>query len=162
MKKILSIILILTCLFSLSSCAVVPAYDSDELEKILESNGYDHTINWQVDHEGVVGYVYGFKEKTGDEIYYIYCEGFSSANSIFRYLKSKRNAEISELKMEIEEIEFVLNSDDVSATDKGKCYAEYVILKEQLEEVQGYNCGRGYNVVWYGTKQALIDIRLGE
>lgn len=164
MKKILSILLVFAFLFSLSSCVLVPSYSGNELLKILESRGYEYTVelDLETDHQGVIGYVYGFKEETGDEIYYIYCEGFSSANAIFRYLKSKRNAEISELKMKIEKVQFMLDSDDVSAADKGKYYEEYVILKEQLEEVQGYNCGRGYNVVWYGTKQALIDIRLGE
>lgn len=162
MKKILSIILVLICLVNLSSCFLIPAYDNNELVKILNANGYEYSTNWESDHNGVIGYIHGSKEETDDEIYYIYCEGFSSANTIYNYLKSKQNADVSELKMEIESIELVLDSDDVSPADKGRYYEEYVILKDQLEDVQRFGCGRGLNIVWYGTKQAILDIRLGE
>ena len=40
-KKILSMILVLACLFSLSSCSLISAYDSEELIGILEKKGYE-------------------------------------------------------------------------------------------------------------------------
>ena len=64
--------------------------------------------------------------------------------------------------MNIERIEKILNSENVTPAEKGDYYEEYVIYKEELQEVQRYDCGKGFNVVWYGTKQAILDIRKGK
>ena len=64
--------------------------------------------------------------------------------------------------MKIEEVEYMLyKAEGVTAAEKGDYYEEFVKLDEELKEVEKYGCGRGFNVVWYGTKQAIMDLRLG-
>ena len=110
--------------------------------------------------EGIVGYIYGHNEETDDEIYYIYCENFFSARSVYNYVDSKQKARKAEIKMEIEKVEYALyKSEGISAAEKGDYYEKYVELTEELAEVEAYSCGYSGNVVWYGTKQAVSDIK---
>ena len=163
MRKIVALFMLLVCVFSVSSCAVVPAYDSGELIEILENAGYkvEKDVTEEV-QEGIVGYVYATNEETEDELYYIYCKNIKSARSIYNYVNSKQKAKIAELKMEIEKIEYALyKSEGVSAAEKGDYYEQYVLNSEELEKVQKLTCGHGLNVVWYGTKSAVMTIRKG-
>ena len=163
MRKIVALFMLLVCVFSVSSCAVVPAYDSNELIDILESNGYkvEKDVTEKV-QEGIAGYIYATNEESGDELYYIYCDNIRSAKSIYDYVNSKQKAKIAELKMEIEKIEYALyKAEDVSAAEKGDYYEQYVLKTEELEKVQNFTCGHGLNVVWYGTKSAVMTIRKG-
>ena len=160
-KKIVALILILTCVFSIASCNRIPAHDSDSLEEILTSCGYAFVYEHSDAREGMTGYYYAEKAETGDYLYYIYCKNIESANSIYEYEKSKNKAKIAELELEIDKVENVLyKSEGVSAEEKGKYYQKYVELSEALEVVKNYKCGRYMNVVWHGTKQAISDIKL--
>lgn len=161
-KRIVTFILSLICVFSISSCAVIPAYDSTDLVEILVDEGYEvENIDEKV-YEGITGYIHGANESTGDEIYYIYCENIRSAKSVYDYVNSQQKARIAELKMEIEKIDYALNkSEGISAAEKGDYYEQYVIKTEELEEVQSFTCGHALNVVWYGTKSAVMTIRKG-
>ncbi|MBQ7390004.1 MAG: hypothetical protein IJW02_02710 [Clostridia bacterium] len=162
MKRIIAIILLLTVVLSITSCIFVPAYHANTLIDILEDNNYVITDVNDTEYDGVVGYIYGERAETEDEVYYIYCEDFASAHSIYDYINSQMKADIAELKMEIERIEYLLyKAEGVSAEEKGKSYEKYVELKEELEEIERYGCGRGFNVVWYGTDKAIMDLRLG-
>ena len=162
MKKLICIALIVACLLSLSSCIFVPAYHYEDLEVILEEKEYEISDLDENLREGVVRAIHAVNYDTGDEIYYIYCEKFGSAKSIYDYINSKQKAEIAEIKMKIEEVEYMLyKAEGVSAAEKGDYYEEYVKLDEELKAVEKYGCGRGFNVVWYGTKQAIMDLRLG-
>lgn len=162
MKKLISIVLLLACILSLSSCILVPAYHYNDLEAILKEKEYALSNIDNNSHEGVNRIVHGVNYDTNDEIYYIYCEKFGSAKSIYDYIDSKQKAEIAELKMKIEEVEYMLyKAEGVTAAEKGDYYEEFVKLDEELKEVEKYGCGRGFNVVWYGTKQAIMDLRLG-
>ena len=154
--------MLLVCIFSISSCAVVPAYHALDLIAILEAREYEITdVNHEV-QEGITGYIYGSREDSNDEIYYIYCKNLRSAKSVYDYVNSRHKARIAELKMEIDKIEYVLHkSEGVSAAEKGDYYERLVINSEELEKIQSYSCGHGFNVVWYGTKQAIMDLRLG-
>ena len=160
MKKIISLILALVCLMSLSSCAIVPVYDSVDLIKILENNGYEIEDVNEPDHKGVVGYIYA--HKADDELYYIYCKDFATTKAIYKYIKGNIDIKTSDLKTQIKEVELKLEYSGASASDKGKYYEEYILLTEELAEVQNYGCGHGLNVVWFGTKQAINDIRFAK
>ena len=170
MKKIVSLILLFVCLFSLSSCAIIPAYDGVDLERILINNGYEiedvndteHTgvAGYITEHTGVAGYIYA---SNGDEeLYYIYCKDFATTKAIYKYIKGNIDIKTSDLKTQIKEVELKLEYSGASASDKGKYYEEYILLTEELAEVQNYGCGHGLNVVWFGTKQAIKDIRFGK
>lgn len=162
MKKIIALILLLSCAFSMASCSLVPVHDSEDLVLILEECGYKVTDVDEEVQEGIVGYIYGYNSETKDEIYYIYCENIMSAKRIYDYASSKQKAKIAELKMEIEKIEYALyKSEGISAAEKGDYYEKYVEKTEELEEVENYSYGHGFNVVWYGTKQAVADIKKG-
>ena len=162
MKKIIAMLLLVACAFSTVSCAIVPAYNSDELLAILEDKGYSVTDVDVETNEGVVGYIYAVKAETGDEIYYIYCEDFASSRSLYNYIDSLQRAKIAEIKMEIEKIEYALyKAEGVTAAEKGDYYERYVMKTEELAEVERYVCARAVNVVWYGTKQAVADIKNG-
>ncbi len=160
--KIIALLLILVSAFSIMSCAIVPMYDSVDLIVMLKAAGYELTdVNEEV-QEGIVGYVYGVREETDDEIFYIYCENSKSAKSIYNYINSRQKAKVAELKMQIEKVEYALyKSEGISAAEKGDYYERFVELSEDLEEVENYSCGHGFNVVWYGTQQAVLDIRMG-
>ena len=160
MKRIIALILMLSCVLTVASCAVVPLYDSSDLVVILKENGYTVKETFKNVREGVVGYVYAHRIRTGDELYYIYCEDFASANSIYDYVNSKQKTHIAEIKMEIDQIEYALyKTEGLSAEEKGRYYQRLIEKQEELEEVKNYTCGRGLNVVWYGTKQAVLDIK---
>ena len=164
MKKIVALVLILASVLAISSChkKILPAYNSDKLITILEAHGYEimEDVEEEQVKEGVTGYIYAVNLETGDEIYYIYCENVSSTNSLYDYIDSKQKAKISELKMEIDKIEYALyKAEDVSAAEKGDYYEQFILKSEALEEAKKYGCGRGLNVVWYGTKQAIKDIK---
>ncbi len=162
MKKIVALIMLLICVFSVSSCAVVPAYNSPDLKGILEENGYEFKDEDFENEDGVTGCIYAVKESTGDELYYIYFDNFRSAKTMYNYINNKKKAEIAELKMEIERLEYSLyKAEGVTAAEKGDYYEQYIIKTEELESVQNYTVGRGFNVVWYGTNQAILDIRKG-
>ena len=161
-KRIIALILLVSTLFTLTSCAFVPVYNSPELVVVLEKYGYDITDVDEEVQEGIVGYLYGSKKSTGDEIYYIYCEDISSARSVYNYIKTTQKAKIAAIKMEIDKVEYALyKSEGVSASEKGDYYERYVELTEELESIESYTCGHGLNLVWYGTKQAVADIRKG-
>lgn len=161
-NKIVALILFVSCLFSLTSCSLYPIYNSSELINILKKNDYEiEDVDEEV-QEGIIGYIYGSKESTGDEIYYIYCEDISSARSIYNYMKSTHKAKIADIKMQIDKVEFALyKSDGISAAEKGDYYERYIELTEELEEIEKYTYGHGLNLVWYGTKQAVADIKNG-
>ena len=160
-KKITALILLFVCIFSISSCKkIVPAYNAEELETVLENQGYEIVKDVEeVVKEGVTGYLYAVNQETDDEIYYIYCEDASSARSLYNYIKSKQEAKIAELKMEIDRINFALDAEEVSAAEKGDYYERLILRSEELEEVENYGIGRGVNIVWFGTKQAIKDIK---
>lgn len=162
-KKLLALVVLLTCVFSITSCAVFPAYHGDDLTAILEDLGYEVEEVTGITEEGISGCIYAKNPETGDELYYIYCEDFSSARSIRRYVNSQKKAKIAEIKMKMKKIEYKLYKDEnVTAAEKGVYYEKYVLLKEELKEVRNYGCGRAVNVVWYGTNQAILDLRLGK
>ena len=159
-KQFVACLLLIACALSLTSCFLIPMYDSPELIEILESKGYEITDVDEEVQEGIVGYIYGHNEETDDEIYYIYCENFFSARSVYNYVDSKQKARKAEIKMEIEKVEYALyKSEGISAAEKGDYYEKYVELTEELAEVEAYSCGYSGNVVWYGTKQAVSDIK---
>ena len=161
-RKISAFILLLACVFSVTSCAILPVYDGDDLIAILKDNGYEIDEIYENVQEGITGYIHGFNAETGDEIYYIYCENIRSGKSVYDYVNSKQKARIAELKMEIEKIEYALyKAEDVSAAEKGDYYEQYILKTEELEDVQNFTCGHAMNVVWYGTKSAVKIIRKG-
>ena len=162
MKKLISIVLIMTCFLFSTSCSLVPAYDYDDVEDILEEKRYEISDIDDGSYEGMNGFIHGVKENTEDEIYYAYFKDISSAKAFYNYVNNKQKAKISELKMEIEKIDYLLHkAEGVTAAEKGKHYEKYVELSEVLDEIERYTCGRALNVVWYGTKQAIMDLRLG-
>ena len=152
--------MIFACIFSLSSCAIVPVYDSIELAPMLEEAGYKVDIVMEEVQEGISGYVHAENRSTGDELYYIYCDNMTAARSVYVYIKSKNQARAAELQLEIDKIEHALyKSEGISAKEKGEYYEKLVERTEELEEVQNYKYGHALNIVWYGTKQAVSDIK---
>lgn len=164
MKKLLVLLLIFSLTMSLVSCAIFPVYDAIKLISILKSHGYEilENIDSEV-QDGMTGYIHAYNSDTKDEIYYMYFKNFNSANSMYNYINNKQKSKISELKMKINKLENLLyKSEGISAAEKGDYYEQYILNKEALEEAENYECGHGVNVVWYGTKKAVRDIRKGE
>ena len=159
MKKIISLILILACLFSLSACAVVPAYNYGDLVRILEKKGYETSYKGYGDYAGIDGYLYAYNSKTGDELFYIYCNSLSMASTIYKYIKSDRDIEISYLKMEFMQGVYEILFSNTTASEKGDRFEDVVHAVWDYVEVKEYTCGHALNVVWIGTRQAVRDIR---
>ena len=162
MKKIIALILILTCLFSLSSCAVVPAYNYVDLVIILEKQGYETSYEGHSEYEGIDGYLYAYNSETGDELYYVYCNSFSMSNTIYEYIKSSREMDISSLKMEFIQNVYAILFGYTTAAEKGDDFENIVHIVWNYVEIQEYGYGHVANVVWFGTKQAIKDIRFAK
>lgn len=160
MKKIISLLLLFACALGMASCSLVSAYDSSELISVLENKGYEITDVDQTLQEGIVGHIYASKADTGDELYYVYCSDVDTATSLYEYVKAAHKVRMAELNLEIEKIEYALNkAEGLSVAEKGDYYEKYVVKTEELELVSSYTYGRAVNIVWYGTKDAIKDIR---
>ena len=135
-------------------------YDGNELYARLIECGYEVEEIESTAQEGMLGYYYAERRDTGDSIYYMYFEDTKAAKAMYDYVKSSYKAEVAELELEIEKVEYALyKSEDVSAAKKGKYYEKYVELTEELEELKNITHGQSFNIVWYGTKQAVDDIK---
>lgn len=159
MKKVLSLLLLLVCIFNLASCAVFPLYEPVDLKVVLIRHKYNIKHIVLDKQEGIIGYVHGTKKSSGDEIYYIYCENITAAKAVYGYVKTKHEAKVSALKLEIEKIEYALYATDGNtASQQGRYYEQYIEKREELKKIENYDYGHVMNVVCYGTKQAYKDI----
>lgn len=168
-KKILSILLILVCILSLASCdkeslrkssKMLFVYDGEDLAPRLRQCGYEVEVIESTAQEGLVGYIYAERPDTEDVLYYMYFVDVNSAKSMHEYIKNLYKAKISEKEFEIDKIEYVLyKSEGVSAEEKGKYYQRFIELSEELEEIKSITYGQSINIVWYGTKQAVNDMK---
>ena len=162
MKKIIALILLLACALSMASCAAIQVYDSIDLLVVLQNYGYETKDVEETLEEGIAGYIYGYNSETEDEIYYIYCDTLEMAKKVYDYISTAKAAEKAELEFEIAKIEYALySSENVNAEEKGQYYENYVKRGEELKKLEDYKCGYKLNVVWYGTKQAIADIKKG-
>ena len=159
MKKVVSLLLLLVCIFNLASCAVFPLYEPVDLKVVLILHKYDiKHINLDKE-KGIIGYVHGTKKSSGDEIYYIYCENVTAAKAVYEYVKTQHKAKVSGLKLEIEKLEYALyKTEGNTASQQGRYYEQYVEKQEELAKIENYHYGHVVNVVCYGTKQAYKDI----
>ena len=156
-KRIVAFLLLLVFVFTFSACSLhIINSDYPIVKDELESNGY--TVK---DYDGVYGsnnVEYMHATNCGDEIYVIYCSSRRVARSIYHYAKKMQKAMIAELEMEIKTLEYAIYKDDSAGSfTKGEYYKEYLEKKEALAKCKEYDFGRLANVVWYGTKQAIID-----
>ena len=159
-KRILALVMILVSLFSLASCALFPVYNSLDLESMLQGYGYIvDTVDGNL-NEGITGYVHAYKTDSDDYLYYIYCENLSTANKIYKYFKTQNEAEVAALKMKLERASYALNdATDIDGSKKLNYFEIYLDAQYELEKAENFKCGYFANVVWYGTKQAVADIK---
>lgn len=47
----------------------------------------------------------------------------------------------------------------MASVEQDRYYQKLVEKRQELQEVKNYTCGRGPNVVLYGRKLALLDIK---
>jgi len=157
-KRIAAFLLIFVLVFNFSACSLHVIYsDYPVVRGKLASSGYEIK-----EYDGTYGrktveYMHG-THGDSDEIYVIYCSSRRVARSIYRYAKRMHKARLAELEMEIKILEYALYKDNsAGSSTKGEYYKEYLEKKEALAKCKEYDFGRVANVVWYGTKQAIID-----
>lgn len=158
-KKIICLFLLVCCVFNLSSCSFYIVHDDyGVVKKELKNCGYVVEDKEAPYGEGLISYLYASHE-SGDEIYVIYCFSRRVARSVHKYAMKMQAAKKSELQMEIKALEYSLYmAEDVNSQMKGEYYEEYLNKKEELKKHKEYGCGRYMNLVWYGTKQSVVDI----
>ncbi len=137
-----------------------PEYSQREVVDTLTRRGYVVDEVAENEYKGVMGYLHATDSDADNEVYIIYCANPKIARTIYVYIKRMHKADIAKLKMNMERIDYAINrAEDLESEAKGKYYAQYVEMEEELESYKKYRYGHYSNVVWYGTKQAIEDTK---
>ena len=159
MKRIIAFVMVLACIFALTSCmGSAIKYDHQVAKSKLEKCGY--TIkDYEPDYEtGVVGYIHA-ENSDGEEIYLMYFSNVTIARSAYKYVKKMHAANMAELQLEMKMLDYSINENgDIDTDAKGEYYKDYLEIEEELDVYKQYKCGIYSNLVWYGTKKAIEDI----
>ena len=159
MKRIIAFVMVLACIFALTSCmGSAIKYDHQVAKSKLEKCGY--TIkDYEPDYEtGVVGYIHA-ENSDGEEIYLMYFSNVTIARSAYKYVKKMHAANMAELQLEMKMLDYSINENgDIDTDAKGEYYKDYLEVEKELDIYKQYECGIYSNLVWYGTKKAIEDI----
>ena len=159
MKRIIAFVMVLACIFALTSCmGSAIKYDHQVAKSKLEKCGY--TIkDYEPDYEtGVVGYIHA-ENSDGEEIYLMYFSNVTIARSAYKYVKKMHAANMAELQLEMKMLDYSINENgDIDTDAKGEYYKDYLEVEKELDMYKQYECGIYSNLVWYGTKKAIEDI----
>ena len=76
----------------------------------------------------------------------------------YKHLELQMNAQIEDLKMRIELLEFYIDEYDYIPSDQSSEYHEEIQdLKHELKQTETILFGRDGNVVWCGTERAIEE-----
>ena len=168
MKKILTGLLALVMLMSsvivLSSCAKKPELDLEDAKKALEEAEY--SVNYVEDsgEPGVVAYLSARKQIESDDewdyytVYIVECEKSSTASLLYKNMKMEYDQQIESLKMEIKVNKHMLKTyeKDMKSDEIKELEDDIKDLEKELEEYKkDYVIGKSGKYVWYGDAKAI-------
>ena len=161
-KNILTMLLILSMVFGIASCAEKPELDIDTAKKNLKGEDYEVEVEDDEDYLdiGVVEELEAYSDDGDDFIYIVKYESAKYAKINYKILKQRYDSEIEALELQIKQIEYALKEydEDLDSDEIDEYEDEIKELKDQLEETQEEGAiGISGSVVWIGTSKAIED-----
>ena len=162
MKRLLTILLALLMLvssvFVLSSCAQKPKLNLEKAEEALKDNDYYVSYDDDSSSTGVAEALYAYKDD--HKLVIMKFEKSSTAKIAYEQLKMEYEHEIESMEMEIKAAKHTLKTyeDDMKSDEIKALEDEIKDLEKELEETkEDYVFGRSGKYVWYGDAKAIED-----
>ena len=158
MKKFLALLLVLVMTFALASCSLFskPELDLDDAQDNLEDE--DYSVYYEDDEDNLqAGMVEMFSAYDDDDnsLYVVVFDSAKLAKIYYKAAKLELDAEIKATKIEIQEIEYLLENYKKDLDDPSSYKDQLKDLEDELEELEEMVIGRSGKTVWYGTKDAI-------
>ena len=162
MKKflagLLAMLMLVSSVFVLSSCAAKPKLNLEKAEKALKDNDYSVSYTDDVDEAGIEERLYAYKND--ERLVVIKFEKASTAKLYYKQLKMELDYKIKSIELEIEANEHMLSKyeKDLKSDEIKELEDDIKDLKKELEEYKDeYVIGRSGAYVWTGTEKAIKD-----
>lgn len=162
-KNLFVIILLLSLGFILTSCGGQGPKANLDLEKAAENlEDEDYFVTFEDDEDELgAGVVQMLNARNDDDFLYVTeYEDSKSAQIAFDIRKQNYNAQVEQLKLEIQVYEHQLKKyeDDLDSDDIDDLEDEIKEITKKLEELEEDYCfGISGKFVWYGTIDAIED-----
>ena len=158
MKKFLALLLVLVMTFALASCSLFskPELDLDDAQDNLEDE--DYTVYYVDDEDELeAGMVEGLSAYDEDDnfLYVVVFDSTKLAKIYYKEAKLELDAEIKAIKLEIQEIEYLLENYKKDLDDPSDYKDQLKDLEDELEELEEVVLGRSGKTVWRATKDAI-------
>ncbi|MBQ9773707.1 MAG: hypothetical protein IJW30_06440 [Clostridia bacterium] len=169
MKRILTLMLALmlslTCVLTLASCALFQKKPEMDLEVAAENlEDADYYVSYEDDEDnlevGVEATLYAYDEDGENYLRMVTYIETSSAKIAYDALKKEYDAEIDMIKLEIKRIEDILENyeDDLEDEEVDEYEDELKECEKELEEMEEeHKMGRSGKTVWMATVDAIED-----
>ena len=168
MKKLLTgllaLLMLVSSVFVLSSCAKKPELDLEDAKEALEDAEYVVNYVEESDKNGVESYLSASKKVDGDDLWDTYdikitkYEKASTAKLEYQIQKKQYEMTLEYYKLEIKKAKHYLSKyeKDLSSSEIDSYEGEIKELEKALEEYkEDYVIGRSGKYVWYGDLKAL-------
>ena len=154
MKKLLALILIIGCVFAMTSCYLLGPRPEKDLKKAKENlEAADYNVSYTTEAgDDIVARLSAQSEDGEDTIIIIEFANKKAANLYYRERKLEIEHEIDDLKLQIDKLKYEMkNSDNDGENLIGEIALEK--LQEELSKLRKeIVLGKSGKVVWYGTK----------
>ncbi len=162
MKRILTlalaVLMLVSSLVVLSSCAARPKLNLEKAEEALKDNDYFVSYSDDIDEPSIEEYLTAYKED--DQLTVIKFAKSSTAKLAYQEKKLEMDYKIDSLELEIKSVKHILAKYEKDLkSDEIKGYEDDLKdLEKELEEYkEEYVIGRSGKYVWYGTVDAIKD-----
>ena len=162
MKKflagLLALLMLVSSVFVLSSCAKKPQLNLEKAKDALEDNDYRVSYSDDVEDPAYEERLYASKDD--HYIVIVKFEKSSTAKLYYQQSKMELDQQIEALEMEIKLAKHLLKTyeDDMKSDEIKELEDEIKDLEKELEEYQEeYVIGRSGKYVWYGDAKAIED-----
>lgn len=143
-------------IISTVSCSPTPELSFNKANQQLKDLDYNVTITRD---DLDFGKTTEFRAKNGDDFLYMteYIDE-KTAKINYKHLELQMNAQIEDLKMRIELLEFYIDEYDYIPSDQSSEYHEEIQdLKYELKQNETVLFGIDGNIVWCGTERAIEE-----
>ena len=159
LKKLLVIVLALTCIMGLVACAPAPKKDLEKAKDALEDEKYSVSYSDEDDSgDGIEERLYATDGKD-NYLYILKFEKTSTAKLYYKSLVNENDNELALNKAYLKYYEHILKNFEDDMDDKQVDSYEDNIeeYEEEIEDAKELVIGRSGKIVWIGTKQAIKD-----
>ena len=158
MKKFLALLLVLVMTFALASCSLFskPELDLDDAQDNLEDE--DYSVRYEDDEDNLGAGVEEYLSAYDDKDNYLRITVYASAKLAkldYKARKLQIDTQIKETKLEIQQIEYLLENYKKDLDDPSDYKDQLKDLEKELEQLEEMVVGKSGKTVWYGTKDAI-------